>query len=50
MEVCRLQEPVGVEIRRGHLAECWLHGPEDEIPPDGNRPLVREEIGIADEA
>jgi oligopeptide/dipeptide ABC transporter ATP-binding protein len=50
MEVCRAREPVGVEIRPSHLAECWLHGPEVEIPPDGRRPLEREEIGIADEA
>jgi peptide/nickel transport system permease protein len=50
MEVCRTKEPVGVEIRPSHLAECWLHGPEVEIPPDGRRPLEREEIGIADEA
>ncbi len=50
MEVCRAKEPVGVEIRPSHLAECWLHGPQDEIPPDGRRPLEREEIGIADEA
>ena len=39
MEVCRAKEPVGVEIRPSHLAECWLHGPEAEIPPDGRRPL-----------
>ncbi len=50
MEVCRAKEPVGVEVRPSHLAECWLHGPENEIPPDGRRPLEREEIGIADEA
>jgi hypothetical protein len=37
-------------VRPSHLAECWLHGPENEIPPDGRRPLEREEIGIADEA
>jgi oligopeptide/dipeptide ABC transporter ATP-binding protein len=50
MEVCRAKEPVGVELRPSHLAECWIHGPQDEIPPDGRRPLEREEIGIADEA
>ncbi|MGO9332641.1 MAG: dipeptide/oligopeptide/nickel ABC transporter permease/ATP-binding protein [Acidimicrobiales bacterium] len=50
MEVCRAKEPVGIEIRPSHLAECWLHGPQEEIPPDGRRPLEREEIGIADEA
>jgi peptide/nickel transport system ATP-binding protein len=57
MCVCAEREPieVGVEgegtpAERPHRVSCWLHGPESEIPPDGTRPLEREEIAVADEA
>jgi peptide/nickel transport system ATP-binding protein len=32
------------------LVECWLHGPDELIPPGGREPLDREEITVADEA
>lgn len=50
MEVCTSKEPIGIELASGNVVECWLHGPEAEIPPGGERPLERAEIGIADEA
>jgi hypothetical protein len=30
--------------------DCWLHGPDDQIPPGGREPMEREAIGVADEA
>jgi hypothetical protein len=30
--------------------DCWLHGPDEEIPPGGTAPLEKEAIGVADEA
>jgi hypothetical protein len=30
--------------------QCWLHGPEEEIPPGEAAGLDREEIAVADEA
>jgi len=50
MRVCAGDQPIGTEVRPGHLAECWLHGPFDNLTADGRVPLEREEIGIADEA
>ncbi|MGA8297044.1 MAG: dipeptide/oligopeptide/nickel ABC transporter permease/ATP-binding protein [Acidimicrobiales bacterium] len=50
MRVCEEKSPIGVELRSGNLVECWLHGPEGEIPLGGDRLLERAEIGIADEA
>ncbi len=50
MRICRDEVPIGTEVRPGHLAECWLHGPFDQLTPEARVPLEREEIGIADEA
>jgi peptide/nickel transport system ATP-binding protein len=50
MQVCPLKEPVPVTTEHGARVACWLHGPEELIPPDGTQPLAREEIAIADEA
>ncbi len=50
MRVCADDQPIGTELRPGHLAECWLHGPFDNLTADDRVPLEREEIGIADEA
>jgi peptide/nickel transport system permease protein len=50
MRVCRDEAPIGTEVRPGHVAECWLHGPFGNLPLDGRIPLERAEIGIADEA
>jgi oligopeptide/dipeptide ABC transporter ATP-binding protein len=50
MRVCSTKQPIEVEVAHGHVTQCWLHGPKDEIPPDGERPLEREEIAVAEEA
>lgn len=50
MEVCRQIFPIPVVAESGQTVECWLHGPEDEIPAGGREPLIREEITVADEA
>jgi peptide/nickel transport system ATP-binding protein len=50
MEVCASKHPIEVAVAQGHVTECWLHGPEGEIPPGGERPLERGEIAIAEEA
>jgi peptide/nickel transport system ATP-binding protein len=50
MRVCATKDPIEIAVAPGHVAECWLHGPEDEIPPGGEQPLERVEIGVAEEA
>jgi peptide/nickel transport system ATP-binding protein len=50
MRVCAQKFPVPVETPAGQRVECWLHGPEEEIPEGGKAPLTREEIAIAEEA
>ena len=50
MEVCSTKDPIEVSIAAGHVTECWLHGPEDEIPAGGEQPLERQEIAGAEEA
>ena len=50
MRVCAELHPVEVRTAGGQRVSCWLHGPEDQIPPDGTQPLEREEIAIAEEA
>jgi len=50
MRVCSTKDPIEVSIAAGHITECWLHGPEDEIPAGGEQPLEREEIAVAEEA
>jgi peptide/nickel transport system ATP-binding protein len=50
MRVCATKHPIEVEVADGHVTECWLHGPADEIPQEGERPLEREEIAVAEEA
>jgi peptide/nickel transport system ATP-binding protein len=56
MRVCAQKDPIevtlGAEEATGRPARvlCWLHGPEDEIPPGGDEPLEREEIALAEEA
>jgi peptide/nickel transport system ATP-binding protein len=50
MQVCRSKDPVDLRLASGQRVECWLHGPEDEIPEGGRAPLEREEISVADEA
>jgi peptide/nickel transport system ATP-binding protein len=50
MEVCATKDPIEVRADTGQRVLCWLHGPEDEIPPGGKEPLEREAIAIAEEA
>ncbi len=50
MTVCREQDPVEVRTAGGTRVSCWLHGPADLVPDGATAPLVREEIGVADEA
>jgi peptide/nickel transport system ATP-binding protein len=49
MKVCAAKHPIEV-VKSGQRVSCWLHGPESEIPPGGEEPLERQEIGIAEEA
>ena len=50
MRVCSTKDPIEISIAAGHVTECWLHGPEEEIPAGGEQPLEREEIAVAEEA
>jgi peptide/nickel transport system ATP-binding protein len=50
MKVCATKDPIEVRAATGQRVLCWLHGPEEEIPPGGTEPLEREAIAIAEEA
>ncbi len=50
MRVCVEREPIEQGLVGGRRVECWLHGPEGQIPADGRRELERKEIAVADEA
>lgn len=52
MQVCRDRFPrrTTAGTSATQQVECWLHGPDDQIPPGGREPLAREEITVADEA
>lgn len=50
MNVCAVKNPVNIERRGGGRVECWLAGPEDQIPPGGTARLKQEELAVADEA
>jgi peptide/nickel transport system ATP-binding protein len=50
MNVCAVRNPVNIERPGGGRVECWLSGPEDQIPPGGTQPLKKEELAVADEA
>jgi peptide/nickel transport system ATP-binding protein len=50
MEVCAAKDPVEVQVAAAHVTDCWLHGPSDQIPPGGEKPLDRSEIAVAEEA
>src|SRR3954470_8094255 len=50
MNVCAGKNPVNIERPGGGRVECWLVGPEDEIPPGGKQPLKQQELTVADEA
>jgi peptide/nickel transport system ATP-binding protein len=50
MRVCVERDPVEVRTPADQRVLCWLHGPEEQIPPGGKEPLEREQIAIAEEA
>ena len=50
MRVCAELQPVEQQLGGGRRVQCWLHGPEPQIPEGGELPLEREAIGVADEA
>jgi peptide/nickel transport system ATP-binding protein len=50
MQVCATKDPVDITRVGGGRVECWLEGPEDQIPPRGTDRLKQEELGVADEA
>jgi peptide/nickel transport system ATP-binding protein len=50
MRVCALLEPIEQQLGERRRVQCWLHGPEPQIPAGGEQPLEREAIGVADEA
>jgi oligopeptide/dipeptide ABC transporter ATP-binding protein len=50
MRVCARLKPVEQRIGQARRVQCWLHGPEPQIPEGGELPLEREAIGVADEA
>lgn len=53
MRICPMRDPLDVSIGgpgSGHLAACWLHGPDDQLVAADREPLVREEPALADEA
>jgi oligopeptide/dipeptide ABC transporter ATP-binding protein len=50
MEVCAQKDPIEVRAATGQRVLCWLHGPEEDIPPGAEEPLEREAIAIAEEA
>jgi peptide/nickel transport system ATP-binding protein len=50
MNVCAAKNPVNIERPGGGRVECWLVGPDDQIPDGGKQPLEQEELTVADEA
>jgi peptide/nickel transport system ATP-binding protein len=51
MEVCAAKHPIEKQAKDGgQRVVCWLHGPDEEIPPGGTAPLERGEIALAEEA
>ena len=50
MNVCAVKNPVNIERPGGGRVECWLAGPDDQIPAGGKQPLKQEELTVADEA
>jgi peptide/nickel transport system ATP-binding protein len=50
MRVCPEKFPIPIRLDGGRRVECWLHGPEPEIPEGGTEGLERELIALAEEA
>jgi len=50
MQVCPTRHPPTVTTTLNQQVDCWLHGPEDQIPAGGTERLEREALSVADEA
>jgi oligopeptide transport system ATP-binding protein len=50
MRVCAWKQPIDVYPDDDRRVQCWLHGPESEIPAGEDVELEREELAVADEA
>jgi peptide/nickel transport system ATP-binding protein len=50
MKVCAVKNPINIERPGGGRVECWLRGPDDQIPPGGTESLTQEVLSVADEA
>jgi len=50
MNVCAAKNPVTVERPGGGRVECWLVGPDEQIPSGGKQPLKQQELTVVDEA
>ncbi|MGH9229621.1 MAG: ABC transporter ATP-binding protein [Acidimicrobiales bacterium] len=50
MRVCAAKQPIEQRTETGQRVLCWLHGPDEGIPPGGTTPLEREELAVAEEA
>ena len=50
MNVCAAKNPVDIERAGGGRVECWLVGPDEQIPAGGKQALDQEELTVVDEA
>jgi peptide/nickel transport system ATP-binding protein len=50
MLVCASKHPVETHPAESRRVACWLHGPNELIPEDGQIPLAREGLAVAEEA
>ena len=50
MQVCPNRRPPTTVTTLNQQVDCWLHGPEDQIPEGGTERLEREALSVADEA
>jgi peptide/nickel transport system ATP-binding protein len=50
MRVCMTKDPIEQRLDGYRRVLCWLHGPEQDVPPGGTEALERGRIGVADEA
>jgi peptide/nickel transport system ATP-binding protein len=50
MKVCPAKDPIETHPAPDRRVLCWLHGPDDAIPPGGTEKLERERIAVAEEA
>jgi oligopeptide/dipeptide ABC transporter ATP-binding protein len=50
MRICAWKQPIDVRPADDRRVQCWLHGPDAEIPPGEDVELERGELAVADEA